>query len=81
MTNKRDTGPVYSQLRVVQQYGAPLCALNLVILKVMCRVHGVGSALILSAQPALTMENSKCTPVLSHLRPRCAYILDHYGHA
>ena len=55
--------------------------------KVLSLVHGVGSVLSFSAQPHSTMEISKFLiivhplAVLSHLRPRFAYILDHSGHA
>ena len=55
MTKKIGTGRTLSQLFIVQRYGAPLCAFNLSVLKVRCRVQGVGCALSFSAQPDPTM--------------------------
>ena len=48
---KRGTGRKHLQLCVVYRYGAPLCAFNLLILEVLCRVQGVGSVSSFSAQP------------------------------
>ena len=48
MTKKRGTGGKYSQLYVVQGYEAPLCALNPLLLKALCRVQGIRSVLIFS---------------------------------
>ena len=70
MTTQRGTGRKYSPLN-----GAPSCAFNLLILKVLCRLQGVGSALSFSAhRDSLMKIQSLAVP--SHLCPRLAYIID-----
>ena len=54
MKKKKGTGRKCSQLCLVQGYGA----FNLLILKVLCKVHVVGSVLSFSAQPYTTIEFS-----------------------
>ena len=78
MTKTRRTGAtILAVLRLVKIRSSIVYFQPIDTLKVLWRVQGVGSVSSFSAQPDSTMEIlTHPLAVLSHLRPRFAYILD-----